>query len=998
MADVEIKKKPTVTPNVSAPSRGSNGARSLTVKWSVGDWCKKGSREDRIEGFRIEFYLYCYSAKNLKKRKTLHYVADSANPNRTEWTLWLTNFKCGKTTYTRDSFYPMTEWCLRSVKATVKAKNRKGFGPYSAATMNFGKPRTPSISMSQNAQTGDVSFTVKHNKGEDWKELWNTQVWHSVWDSSKPKGKQTLESAYHYFGSNETQHTWSTDVSDRMGKSYDQYTCVTVTARDRGFWGYGDKAERKLYIGWPKQPTVSVSAPSSKGLNEKVTVRVNTNSTTQHPVTGVKLEKLVNVTYDRASQIPGDADWQECGAEDDGNCKALSSTVAELMPEAGKRTWVRVKSWNQIENIFYIYSTPQRVRALETIAPTAADDTVKIVDAHPGDDGESAGVLVAWGNDDSDGTEVSWSADRNAWRSTTPPSTFDVTYDDGPVTDTSVTPAKTYPHSATLHIAGIDQGVACYIRARRYMETEDDPEYGPYYPETGDVTVTPTTSPTSATLVVPASVPHGESLAVSWTFDGGGEQSEWQLLSGTPVEVDEDGNPVTTTTTTTTTGEDEGDVARYVLGDDVNVVMGGTDATGACVVAAERIEGLLDADGRIALAVRVSTGGTPVQSDASIVSVDDPPTLAVEAATVTAQPLSLDVTCTSEAALSVVVSAAGASWDTPAGTRTQAEGDQVWAQALTPTWTGVPQQDGTTLWSATVTAPAGLPLMDDATYRVRVVATDPDTGLESEPAEVDVAVSYARKAPEPSASIAITPYDGIDPDSGMRTRGCAIAFAAPTSGISTDVYDLYRVTPDGAYPVAEGLLTDAEVDDPYAPYGTGAELAYRISCRTVDGCEYWLDCPYVLAGGDLRVDYEGPHGMDYVELPYNLVISDSRTKDFEVRGHLDGSVDGYSSPVVRHDATVRLDLFRDSDEDTKRRVIELAESVPHCWVRTPVGQAYEAIAQVGGYQTVDHKSARRPVSMDVHEVRRTGFGVEVAPTAEDGETSDPDEEEESEEA
>ena len=138
--------------------------------------------------------------------------------------------------------------------------------------------------------------------------------------------------------------------------------------------------------------------------------------------------------------------------------------------------------------------------------------------------------------------------------------------------------------------------------------------------------------------------------------------------------------------------------------------------------------------------------------------------------------------------------------------------------------------------------------------------------------------------------------------------------------------------------------------------------------------------------------------MDYVELPYNLVISDSRTKDFEVRGHLDGSVDGYSSPIVKHDATVRLDLFRDSDEDTKRRVIELAESVPHCWVRTPVGQAYEAIAQVGGYQTVDHKSARRPVSMDVHEVRRTGFGVSVAPTDEDGETSDPDEEEESEEA
>lgn len=995
MADVAIKKKPTVTPNVSAPKRGTGGARSLTVKWSVGAWCKKGTREDRIEGFRIEFYLYCTSWKNPKNHKTLHYIADSSDPNRTEWILWLTNFKCGKTTYTRESFYPFTDWCLRSVKVTVKAKNRKGFGPWSAATMSFGKPRTPSISMSQNPDTGDVSFTVKHNKGEDHKEIWNTEVWYSVWDSSQ---KKTLERDFKYFGTNEAEHTYSTDVADRMGKAYGQYTCVTVTAKDRGLWGRGDEAQRKLYIGWPKQPSVTVEDPPSRGLNEKVTIRVSTKSSTEFPVTGVRLEKLVNCDYERASQIPGDADWQECGAVDDGNCKALSATVAELTPEAGKHTWVRVKSWNQVESIFYVYSTPQRVRALDTTAPTAADDTVKIVELLSGDDGESAVVTLAWDkvpapgeedhHDDSDGTEVSWSTDKNAWRSTTSPQTFDVTYDDGQYIEGEGQSAVTWRHSAVLHIADLEQGKPVYVRARRYMEGEDSRSFGPYYPDEGDKSVTPTTSPTSATLVVPASVPRGQSLAASWTFDGGGEQSEWQLMAGpaTRVEVEEEivpeqGEPYTIT------------VTKLVLDGEMAVVERGTDALGACVVPAERIEGLLDADGSIALAVRVSTGGTPVQSDAVLVSVADPPTLAVEADDVTAQPLALDVTCTSEASLSVVVSSAGSSVSAPDGTRLQVEGDQVWSQAFKPEWSAEQQADESVLYVATVTAPEGLPLVDDSTYHVRVVATDADTGLESEPAECDMAVAYARKAPEPSEAITVTPYDVVDPDSGARVRGCTIEMTPPTGGVETDVYDLYRVTPDGTRLVAEGLLTDAVVDDPYAPFGSDAELAYCVSCRTVDGCEQKAEYPYELEGDDLRIDFEGPHGPSYVELPYNLVGSDAWEKDFEARVHLDGSVGGYWAPGVVRRASLSTDLIRVEDEQTKRAVMELAASAGACWVRTPVGQAYEADVQVRSYGTLDYENAALPVTLDATEVTRTGFGATVAPTDEDGET-EPDEPEE----
>ena len=230
MADVEIKKKPDVKPTVAAPVRGRGGERSLTVKWNPGQWYKSGKNEARCEGWQIEFYLYCRRHSNRKKTMTLHYIVQSSDPNRKEWTLWFSSFTCGKTKYTRDSFYPNTDWEVTSVKATVRGKNRKGLGPWVAATCSFAKPRTPSITMEQDAETGDVRFKVKHNKGEDMKELWNTRVWHEVWDSSKAKGSQQIESGVNYFGTDETEHTYSCDVYGRMGKTYDQYTRVTVKA------------------------------------------------------------------------------------------------------------------------------------------------------------------------------------------------------------------------------------------------------------------------------------------------------------------------------------------------------------------------------------------------------------------------------------------------------------------------------------------------------------------------------------------------------------------------------------------------------------------------------------------------------------------------------------------------------------------------------------------------------------------------------------------------
>ncbi|MBR1837914.1 MAG: hypothetical protein IJ783_11600, partial [Kiritimatiellae bacterium] len=119
------------------------------------------------------------------------------------------------------------------------------------------------------------------------------------------------------------------DVADRMGMDYGDYVRVVVSAYDRGVMGDSDTATKELYVSWPNIPSIGDARVSSTDATGKVTVPVDLNQTGEHPATGVKLQKLVNVTYDTSGEIPGDAEWVDVGAQDDGTCTALSVLVAD---------------------------------------------------------------------------------------------------------------------------------------------------------------------------------------------------------------------------------------------------------------------------------------------------------------------------------------------------------------------------------------------------------------------------------------------------------------------------------------------------------------------------------------------------------------------------------------------------------------------------------------------------------------------------------------------
>jgi len=923
MANVRVTKKPTAkVTSLGAPTREGGGSHKMTAKWKVPSGATNGKSNKRFGGLDVTWTIGTSGGNRV-------YSGHTGNEGMTSNSKDLNWFPCGSGNLTRASFYPLSGDRLNFVKVSVRGTNSKGKGPWAEATRQFGPPAAPTVSaLSQNADTGVVSCTVKTDPGNEYAERHDTRVQVIVTDSRR--GTWVAQD----WTTTATEVTVSQDVPDRMTLAYGQYVQVTVKACARGYAGDSWWPQQQITVSYPALATIHGVDARSKDVRDKVTVRISTNSQWWQPVTGVRLQKLVSSTYRSAEAIPANAGWENTNIVDNDQCSALSVGVADLIPDPGRYTWVRLKTWNQHEALFYRYTAPARVQSLETPLPTAADDAVELASLTPGADGRSAVAVMAWdrdGTDDSNLTQLTWSEDENAWRSTEGPEDYEFEWDDGPATVGGVR----YNKSATVHIAGLKEGTKYFARARRHM-TGDNESYGPW---SKTLDVLPTTAPSSVSLVAPAFVPRGSAIELSWTFDGGSTQTGWKVSSG-----------------------------------DV-VVASGSDALGSCVLDADRVGELAGSSESVELAVSVSTGGAWVSSEACEVRLADPPVVSVDLApTLTAQPVSFAVSCSTAATLSVVITSQGVQGDLPGGTRTQPAGDCVWSEQLAPEW----DEDGGAL-ATTVTAPAGLDLWDRARYTVSVSATDEETGLRSAEVLAETEVAWAHQAPAPGDSIAVTPSDATDED-GNRAITCDVALAASDGMAAGDVYDVYRVTSDGPYQIAADVPPGTTVTDPYAPYGGGA-LAYRVACRTPDGDVDWDDYPYELDADELRIDF----GTSYVELPYNLAVSDAWSKDFESRRHLDGTEEGYWNEGATRRGSLSTDLIRVEGAAAAVALRELARHAGQCFVRTPDGCAYAADVEVGG-MAASYGSSALAVSLDATEVAPGPQWWATAP--DDGEIED----------
>lgn len=579
--------------------------------------------------------------------------------------------------------------------------------------------------------------------------------------------------------------------------------------------------------------------------------------------------------------------------------------------EAGTTYYVRARRYLEAggNRTYTAYSATQSFMTPAQGGGPSSTSRCGIVSIASGEDGTTADLVVGWTESEGyDSTEVTWSDREDAWESTEQPNSFNADWAD------SESQSSAWKATATVHIEGLEMGTMYWVRVRRVKGEEASGWSDP-------VTVIPTVQPDSVTLSSPAFLRRGRSLELRWSYGGGAPQTAWRVMSGGVV------------------------------------VMEGEDEVTGCVVSAERMAALAEGSDSILLSVEVSTGGDFVASETATVTVADPPTLSLAVTDVTAQPVSFGVTCSSrDCDLAVVIAAVGATGDGPAGTETQALGDTVWSGVLRPTWA-----DATGGYSATVVAPTELDLWHGARYSVTAVATDSVTGLASDEAVELFEVDWAHRAPAP-AEPTVTPFDTTDQD-GFRTLGATVALAQPTGSAEGDLYDLYRVTHDGTYLVAEGLALDATVTDRYAPFG---DASYRVVTRTVDGDEDWLDFGYSLRDHSLRVDFGG----GYVELPYNLAWSDGWQKDFEGVTDMTGVTEGYWGAGTTRKASLSTDLIKIRDGERADAVRRLAQHVGPCFVRTPDGSAYAADVQVSGLD-VAYNDGAMAVSLDATQVALT---------------------------
>ena len=883
------------------------GTHTWVAKWKVPSALTKGTKS---------------SGKATKISTTWQLGIEGTDPRKYEsvWNLSTTsssvnvnNFKASTNrVYSRADFYPLTSRILSYVACTVTASNAGGASPRRPMVVfNFAKPWRPTVApLEFDTATGVVSTTVTAAEDRTGYERYDTEYYFTVRRSDT--GEELL--AEHDAFTSATK-ALSYNVGSYQSIPQGAYVEVTCKARSRGYAGDGEWREAEtLYVAFPNVPSITGVTVPSRTANDRVTATIDTGETPTHPVTQVRLQALANVDYATVAEVDAATDqWQDVGAADDGACTALACAVGDVIPASGKHSWLRVKSWYLVEAALVTYSRPVEVSQLYVPATTATADSVAIVNAQSGEDGTTALVTLAWApsgtTDESDGTELSWSDQPDTWRSTDEPNVYEVTYDDGPLTSGGVS----YQSSATIAIKGLDEGATTYIKARRYREGDSGLVYGPYG---NTAVVVPSVAPASVTLDVPGFVPEGEGIPCTWTFSGGSPQTAWQLLLDSGVIVAE-----------------------------------GTDAMGSATIDADRAESLAT-DNALTVSVAVSTGGAWVQSAPKTVNIVQRPTLAVTpSATYAAQPVSVPFTCSAAGArLAVVVISLGTDGDGPAGMVLQAAGDVVWSGVVTPT-------------GSTVELPAGLPFVDGTGYRIEATATDPMTGLTSEPASAEFSVAWAHQAPDPDGCVTLTPIDTIGAD-GSHQQAVRIDLVPPTGSAATDVYDIYRLTADGPQLIGQSWPLASTAVDGYAPYGDRMTHHYRIACRTADGDADWFDAPYEMGGSALRIDWTGGS----VELPYDLAITDGYAKDVDVHAYLDGGVDAFYNQGTQRTAKLGTNVLRLEDADTIAAVRELARFVGPAFVRTPDGSAYEADVQVSDMTPTYELSA---VSISATEVTLT---------------------------
>lgn len=851
--------------------------------------------------------------------------------------------------YDRNRYYPKTSKTCTGIKVGVTAVN--GYrayddtylrGPIVWQTFSFQKPQKPDAKFTGWNEDSNyrAEFTINANPADEdekknSKERFDTRYRILRQDNLPNSGYASKKVVRDWTAFTAEELTGNIATDNRiLGLSDGQWLELTLECYSRGMAGAGASATSKLVASRPCRATIqSISVSSLDMVSGVVTVKCTIPSDSHRWTTKAKLQRAkdVNPAWD-AQRVAADASWEDVSGMaqiddlykdatwDSGFCDSVASAYPSGV---NLKTWYRVVTENDLyfdDNAYM--STPVEAKQLFR-EQTATNDRVYVESISTNEDATAVRVLLGWPNDDSTGTEVSWSTHEDAWESSEQPTTALVNWKDA-------TSQGSYANSASFSIYGVEQGVKLYVKARRYLEDEDGNivDYSAYATASSDAywPYVPAMPPSELQLVAPTFVPKGSDVPLTWTFQSDAPQTAW---------------------------------AVYVVENGVRrAILTGEDAFGACTVPASMLSG----DSAV-LMVAMSTGSEWADSQEAEVMFADPPQLAVTYPSAddpdyeTTYPLLMEqpmtLFCESDTGddmLHVRVLSNGVEWSTPDAELSQADGEPIFDAWIQPSWG---ESDGS--YFTTVTLPTDVSFVDVGVYTWEVTSQNNTTGMLSDKKIGVVKVRWAHQAHSAGEGTQVIVWDDA--------RAVEIIPAAPDNIAPSDVFDLYRVTPDGTDLIAEGVRYGSVLMDKHAPFGEGK---YRICTRTVDGDISWTDVEYTLKCKKLRFDWDGKS----VELPYNVVRQDSWSKDFEERAHLDGKRVGFWNAGASRSASLSTDMFRFDSKADQELVRNLATYAGPVFVRLPNGCSYQANVDVGGMDE-SYQSGAISVSFSATQVMLT---------------------------
>lgn len=217
----------------------------------------------------------------------------------------------------------------------------------------------------------------------------------------------------------------------------------------------------------------------------------------------------------------------------------------------------------------------------------------------------------------------------------------------------------------------------------------------------------------------------------------------------------------------------------------------------------------------------------------------------------------------------------------------------------------------------------------DDTARYTLIATITDEFGQRDSDSIDFTVAWTNQAVKPTGTVA------------MSGDVAYITVGTPTGAAGTETVDIYRLSIDRPELIWEGAEFGDVIVDPYPAPNGGYRLVLKTAngdYTTADGEFAWTDIDSSYNPELQFIDFNGYH----LTLHYNVELSSSWSKDFQITKYLGGTQRGDWLAGVGRTGSVTSVALTDEDVDDRHILRILSEYAGPAHIRTKDGSSFWA--------------------------------------------------------